>query len=219
MKLLRIYVVIVSLLTAQLIVMQTHAGTIIILNGASSSGKSSAAHALQQEMSAKHIPTILIGLDQMLGMISKQWMPWETPPQLIAQDGLRLMPQEDGSITISLGVVAHKAFKGIFGTLAAFADQDLTVIFEGVIPVAYIPYMFETLKKHTVIFVGIDCSIEVMQKREKERNGFVGLARATLEHLKPHAHNRYNIIINTTHKTPAKSAQEIVDYYHSTLKN
>lgn len=148
------------------------ASKVIFLNGASSSGKTTIAKALQKVLSP---PYLHISVDDFLHQLpaaafsSPLWK--ERLPSLIA---------------------------GFEASCAAIARESNNVIMDHlVVPPTSAALCAATMDGIDVIFVGIRCSLETLEDREKKRgNRRAGLARS--QHEGVHAHGGYDVEVDTS---------------------
>ena len=65
----------------------------------------------------------------------------------------------------------------------------------------------EKLSDVWVLFVGVHCSLDELERREKGRDRLQGLARAQLGVV--HAHGTYDVEVDTTQKSVEECAEHI----------
>ncbi len=65
----------------------------------------------------------------------------------------------------------------------------------------------EKLSDVWVLFVGVHCSLDELERREKQRDRIQGLAKAQLDVV--HAHGIYDVEVNTTLKSIEACAEHI----------
>jgi len=166
-------------------------GKIIFLNGASSAGKSSIARALQAVMEE---PCFHLCIDEYLAAY---------------QDGL--WERED--------IVRRtwpRIIRGFHAAGAAVARAGNLVIVDDVLEsdppwVESVLSLFEGLE---VIFVGIHCPVEELERRERNRgNRKEGMARKQVEEV--HAQAIYDLELDTSSLSPEEGAAEILSFLQS----
>jgi chloramphenicol 3-O phosphotransferase len=163
-------------------------GLIIFLNGASSSGKSSIAKALQAVLEE---PCIHLCIDDYLAAFQKGL--WDK--QEIVQ---RAWPN---------------IITGFHAAAAAIARAGSWVIMDDVLEEdpPWIEHCLELFEGLEVIFVGVHCPLEELEHREKERgNRKAGMARLQFEQV--HAQAIYDIEVDTSVLSPEECVVRIVDY-------
>lgn len=149
---------------------------IILLNGPSSSGKSTLARALQAKADA---PFWHIALDHL-------------------RDG-GILPM-DRFRARELDWKAHRArvFDGLHGMVAAAADAGNNLIFEHILEEPdWIETLVRSLAVHDVLFVGVHCDLELLNTRERKR-GDRPIGSAALDHASVHLGRRYDIEVDGT---------------------
>ena len=158
------------------------AGTIIILNGTSSSGKTSIARALR---ALRESPYFFVGVDHFNAM----------------RPGWSL-----GSEDVPEGVAMNSAFHHAVLVLAR-CGWDVIVEHVLVNP-TYRRECIELLADYDPLFVGVRCPLEVLERRERERGDRkIGIARDQIERV--HAHGIYDLEVDTAGASPEECAQQI----------
>ncbi len=157
-------------------------GKVIVLNGTSSSGKSSLAKALQSQLNQ---PYLLCSLDMFWNM---------TPANMPA-----------GSINFpNMKLAMAKSIKGL-----AEAGHNVIVdmIFCG--NKTY-PEFLNELESFDYSMVKVDCPLEELKKREKAR-GDRKLGLAESQFYTVHQGASYDVIIDTSDKTAVECAQWLIE--------
>ena len=173
--------------------MDAEPAKIILLNGASSSGKSSIARVLQARI--------------------------ETPFWRISFDHLRdagaLPMARFRSGEFDWRQVRDKFFLGDERSLAAFAGAGNDLIIDYIFETeAGMRRVVNLLHAFDVFFVGVRCDIEELERRERERGDRkIGSARQDEETI--HAFARYDLEINSTRKAPEDSAEAILSAWRA----
>ena len=166
-------------------------GRILFLNGASSSGKSSIAKTLQGMLEE---PCIHLCIDDYLSAFQKGL--WDK--QKIVQPA---WPNIIG---------------GFHAAAAAIARAGNLVIVDDVLEEEppWVESLLELFDGLEVVFVGVHCPLEELERREKERdNRKAGLARLQFDQV--HAQAIYDIKVDTSVLSPEDCATIIVDYTSS----
>jgi len=166
------------------------AGTIIILNGASSSGKTSLLEAIQQTFPE---PFLNMGLDRMIFALPKRYL--ERP----------LWDDVLGKASRA-GNTGHILVRAMHHAILAAANQGMNIIADHVLVdpgwVAECSHLFHTFPAW---LIGLRCPLEVLEKREQDRNDRT-LGQARLQFNRVHAHGLYDIEINTALLNPMEAA-------------
>jgi chloramphenicol 3-O phosphotransferase len=189
-------------------------GHVILLNGASSSGKSSVAWHLQRLLAEPHLYagidsfTPMLRPDGHIGMSFEQ----RTNDNAGGPDApLRwVFPERDGEpVALEFRERGHRLIRGMHRALAALALVGNDVIFEHVLLYeAWRDDIIDALDGIEVYCVGVRCPIEVIEERESARgNRVVGQARA--HHEAVHAGMRYDIEVDTSKLSPEAAAEAI----------
>lgn len=171
---------------------------VIVLNGGSSSGKSSLATALQQRLEGTWLT---LGIDDLIRALS------HGPSDTTAAGTLEFKP--DGSI--SVGADFRHAETSWYEGLAAIARSGTGVIVDQVFldggdSQARLQAALQGL---AVIWVGVRCHPETAEARELGRaDRRKGLARDQADRV--HEGVSYDITVDTTGTSPAECATKIV---------
>ena len=162
---------------------------IIFLNGTSSSGKTTLAKTLQQQLSEVylHVPLDSFGVmfpESKLG-----------DPELCA-------------------LAAPKLFAGFYRSIAALIDCGNKVIVDSVVQEHQIK-MFESLfAPFDVVYVAVRCPLEQVEKREVARGDRnIGLARSQFAEI--HRFLRYDIEVDTYRNSADECAALIGQFLSS----
>jgi chloramphenicol 3-O phosphotransferase len=161
-------------------------GTIIFLNGTSSSGKSSIAQALQQLLD---VPAMHVQVDTFAEML---------PPGFLetAEPSLRKE-------------TAARLISGFHQAIAALAAAGNTLILDHVVPSPQWWQECMTLfAPYQLVTVGVHCPLEELERREMARGDRQpGLARMQLAHV--HQHGTYQVDVDTSLLDPESCAAQI----------
>jgi chloramphenicol 3-O phosphotransferase len=125
-----------------------------------------------------------------------------------AADGSRFATMPDGA-TVRLGHLGRQVLRASQAGVAAAAGVSLQVIVDEVaIDKTSWDDWVVALAGLDVVWVGIRCSAEVAEERNRVRGDrFAGLARARTATV--HQHARYDFEINTTTQAPAAAVLEL----------
>ena len=169
-------------------------GSIIFLNGTSSSGKTSIARALQ---SLFEVPFLHVSVDNFLETM---------PPSFV--NYLSGVTEPSESELERLRTYFPRVLAGTHASVAALASEGNNLI---------VDYVFEQpsdllrcvkrLAEFSVLFVGVHCSLEELERREKQRDRRPGLAKHQFEVV--HAYAIYDIEVDTTSTSTETCAQKI----------
>ena len=165
---------------------------IIILNGTSSSGKTSLAKALQNLLD----PTYLyLALDTFGDMFPDHYLDVENEDLAAAR--------KNNVLSIMLNYIKF------------FASSENDLIIDHVLDESsYLLTLVKELSEFNLIFIGVHCPLHVLEKRENIRGDRkIGLARSQYENV--HKGINYNFEVDTSQSLPIECALKIIEY----LKN
>jgi chloramphenicol 3-O phosphotransferase len=183
-----------------------NSGNIILLNGTSSSGKSTLAHALQELLGQSYFH-----LD--LDLFQKTWHPnfliyseGENPASV---EGLLAVFRDGALAEIRIGPGGFRFMDGMFRAIAGWASAGDNIIVDGAI---YHPQVLrsavQALYTFPILFVGVRCPLEVAERWEQVRGDRARGGARTFHDL-VHAHGIYDLEVDTSLSTPAECAQII----------
>jgi chloramphenicol 3-O phosphotransferase len=166
-------------------------GHIILLNGTSSSGKTTIAKALQESLSE---PYMHISGDHFLDMLP-EWF-WSPTEQEEAVARMRLIPA---------------IISGLHRCVVALAESGINLIVDHVLQeIEWLEECVENWGRLDVLFVGVRCPLEVAEQREKERDDRnMGTARYQYERV--HAHGLYDVEVDTSTLTVDECVTRITE--------
>lgn len=169
------------------------AGMIILLNGASSSGKTSIVKALQDILEEPYLDA---GLDKFLWMLPERYL--ESP---LWDDVLGLADRA--------GPVGHRLVAGMHQAIAALSLAGNNVIADHVlVEPDWLSQCISLFSSLPAFFIGIRCPLDVLEQRERERrNRTWGQARVQYERV--HAHGIYDLEVDTSLYNPEECARRI----------
>ncbi|MEZ4729599.1 MAG: hypothetical protein R3E79_20920 [Caldilineaceae bacterium] len=182
---------------------------IIMLNGVSSSGKSSVARALQDAWST---PLMHVGVDTFIDMMPARFYGEGQE----ARYGLQFVPVQthDGPIVeIRPGRYAKRLFAGMIGAIGALARARSDLIVDEVLfgDDMLREYVRE-LQGQTVYFVAIHCTLEIVEQRERERGDrFINSARAQFPLV--HGPTRHYDLELDTSSSPSNELAGLIKEY------
>jgi chloramphenicol 3-O phosphotransferase len=169
--------------------------TVIVLNGASSSGKSSIAQALQGLLPD---PYLSFGVDTLVDAL----------PVAMADDGTGITIAADGTVSVGPGFrrLEHAWFAG----LNAMALDGVGIIIDEVFLDGGEGQrrVRDSLSGRDVLWVGVHCDVDVAVAREALRpDRPVGMARS--QAVVVHEGMHYDLDVDTTHATAEECAAVI----------
>lgn len=169
-------------------------GTIILLNGASSSGKTSILKALQDILEEPYVDA---GLDKFLWMLPARYL---EPP--LWDDVLGLADRA--------GHLGHQLVAGMHQAIAALSLAGVNVVADHVlVEPDWLRQCIRLFSPLPAYFVGVRCPLEVLEQRERERrNRTWGQARLQVDRV--HAHGIYDIEVDTSINNPEECARQVI---------
>jgi chloramphenicol 3-O phosphotransferase len=173
---------------------------VVILNGASSSGKTTIATGFRDQRAAVGDFWLLIGIDDFLSKIPIEWKSAGPDRAPFAADGIRFEMTLEGP-GVRVGSVGRQILRAYQAGVAAAAHVGLNVVVDEVLidRTSWDDWNV-ALAGMDVVWVGIRCSPEVAEERNRARGDrFAGLARAQTATV--HRDAKYDFEIDTTTQT------------------
>lgn len=157
-------------------------GKVILLNGTSSSGKSSLARALQTLLSTDDAPYFHIEADLLRDTHPKRKLTKEVAmPNLLAA-----LPE----------------------SLAVWADHGCNLIIDDIFGGEQVTNYARVFAEYDALFVGVRCAAPVLDAREQARGDRkIGTARDMDRFC--HAHGLYDIEVDTSECSPEQAAETV----------
>lgn len=186
----------------------TTAGRVVILNGTSSSGKSTLARRFRAERAARGECWIVVALDDFLALLPPQW--YETPEHHgpFGHQGIAMESSPAGTV-IHTGEVGDRLLTAYRRTVAVCAHAGFDVVVdEVVLDEESVADWSRALEGLWVTWVAIRCSPEVAEERERARHDRLpGLARglAGVVHRFAPAHHE----LDTSELNETEAAQKL----------
>jgi chloramphenicol 3-O phosphotransferase len=182
------------------------AGRIVVLNGTSSSGKSTLAKALQAALPG---PALVIGIDTFVFALPQRYLDqplWSEVFRYVRDDGA-----SDGPFRIETGPLGQELISGMHRSVAALATAGLDVIVDHVLlEVAWLDECRRLWADLDWWLIGVRCPLAVVEERERERRDRT-LGQAAAQFAVVHAHGgSYDVEVDTSELTPDAAAARIV---------
>ena len=185
--------------------------TVVILNGASSAGKTTLATAFRDQRAAVGDFWFLIGIDDFLAKLPAEWKSAGPDRGAFAADGIRLETTPQGAV-VRVGDLGRQLLRAYQAVVVAVARTGLNVIVDEVlIDKTSWDDWAGALTGVDVVWVGIRCAAEVAEERNRARgNRFAGLARA--QTVTVHQHKVYDFEIDTTTATAGEALSQLTQH-------
>jgi chloramphenicol 3-O phosphotransferase len=182
-------------------------GTIIFLNGSSSAGKTTLAHALQDKLTS---PYQHVALDQFRDGLPDKFRGLNAPVGTDGSRGLNVVPADAHTIKIVFGETGITLLKGMRRGIAAMANAGNNIIVDDIIlHKDFLEDYLQVFAHLQVYFVGVHCALSVVNEREAKRPGrFPGTAAGHLERC--HAHNIYDIEVDTGEQSVDDCSSKVI---------
>src|SRR5215813_5689653 len=182
---------------------------IVLLNGASSSGKTALARALQLRWPG---PLLHLGTDTMLQMLPQSYVGMKPS----ARDGFEFYNDVDdlGSVVrVRSGAVGDKVQQSFARAVRLIADDGHDLVLDLVLlDRNSVSSYIDALRGHRTYFIGVHCDGAVLEARELARGDrFQNLARAQLRGV--HEFREfYDLEVDTSTRGPNDLAGTILDF-------
>lgn len=173
---------------------------VIVLNGGSSSGKSSIAACLQSQLDGTWLA---LGIDDLIRALS------HGPLDTSAGATLEITP--DGTVVV--GDAFRSAEQAWYEGLAAMARAGTGLIVDEVFlgGAASQDRLRAAFKGLSVLWVGVRCDAAVAEARELQRaDRNIGMARDQADRV--HQGVRYDVVVDTVDSPPNESARTLVTW-------
>lgn len=184
----------------------TTPGTIIVLNGCASGGKTSIAKAIQRTFDA---PYLHVGIDLF-------WL--EVFPSERASDIFHLIPIEAASppkTVLAVQPFGKFCMSGLHHTIAALARIGHNVVVDHVLTEAsYLTEILTLWQSFPVWLVGVSCPLETVHQRAAARADrkwpfYLPLATWMFDEAHTHTQGIYDLEVDTSRLTPTECALQI----------
>jgi chloramphenicol 3-O phosphotransferase len=163
---------------------------IVFLNGASSAGKTSIGTALQDLLDEPHL---LLGLDTLFGMVPVRYGSTGTRKA----DGFRYERLPDDETAILYGDDGWRMMLGFHRAVAELARPGNDLIVDEVLLDGRVRDDWRAvLEPFDVLWVGVHCAVDELERREAGRRSPAGLARWSSRQA--HEGMVYDVTVDTT---------------------
>jgi chloramphenicol 3-O phosphotransferase len=179
-------------------------GRIVLVNGTSSSGKTTLVKALQAILPD---PWLEIGIDRFVFALPKRYLDqplWSEVFRYVRPNGAT-----EGPFRIETGALGQRLVTGMHMTVAALAAGGLDVIVDHVLlEDAWLEECRRLWAGSEVTMVGVRCPLPVVIERERaRRDRTIGQAEAQFAVV--HEGRTYDLEVDTSILTPEEAARHI----------
>lgn len=191
-------------------------GTIVILNGAPSVGKSSIQKAFQEVMTE---PYLALGVDTFLmsmlpnRLFTGDFLQRHRPAEGV--DGLHgyyEIERGEHVYKFEFGSAARNLVRGMHHAFAALASERNNLVIDYILyDPAWLPDLVDALYGYHVYFIGLRAPLEVIEQREKE-GGRSPEGHARAYYSTVHKHGEYDLILDTAQLSVEQAAQTLKEY-------
>ena len=180
-------------------------GRIIVINGTSSSGKTTLVRAVQASLSDLWLE---MGIDRFAYALPGRVNGQPTWPLLFLY--VRPEGRSDGPFTIETTALGNRFISGLHATVTALAESGLNVIVDHVVlEPGWVEEMSRLWAGFEVLRVGVRCPLDVVLERERGRKDrTIGQAEAQFGVV--HRWMSYDIEVDTSVLTPAEATSRIL---------
>ncbi len=181
---------------------------VVILNGASCSGKTTMATAFRARRARAGDFWLSTGIDDFLAKLPIEWWSVGSRSGPSAAAGVRFETTPEG-LEVRVGSVGRQLLRAYQAGVAAAARAGLNVIVDEVVidRTSWDDWII-AVTGLDVVWVGVRCSAEVAEERERLRpDRYAGLARAQTAVV--HRHARYDFEIDTTTHSQSQAASDL----------
>ena len=169
-------------------------GTVIFINGASSSGKTGIMHALQGLLEE---PFLEAGIDKFIWMLPERYL--DRP---LWDDVLGLADRA--------GAAGHGLVRGMHRAIAALSQAGCNVIADHVlVEPTWAKECVDLFADLPVWLIGVQCPLDVLEQRERSRKNRT-LGQARLQFPVIHKNTLYDLEVDTSLLSPEECARRII---------
>jgi chloramphenicol 3-O phosphotransferase len=184
-------------------------GKLIVLNGTSSSGKTSIARAMQAK---RNEPLLYLALDTAISIMPFAY----TGSGPLAHEGYRLNKTSRGGepwVEYSIGKHALFMNNSLASIAANFCSSGYNVVFDHIITDdATMTGLAERVDPRSAFIIAVKCDQETAKSRERERGDrLVGLVAGQTETVH-RGLRHYDLIVDSSHSSPSDLAELILTF-------
>jgi len=171
-------------------------GKIILLNGASSAGKTTLLKCLQNQLSESYLDA---GMDKFIWMLPERYL--ERP---LWDDVLGLATEA--------GQMGHRLFSAMHRVIATLSQAGINVLADHVlVERLWVRECADLLGDLPAYVVGVRCPLEVLLERERSRKNRT-LGQAVAQFPIVHAYCAYDCEVDTSRYNAEACAAQVIQY-------
>ncbi len=191
----------------------SQSGTVVIINGPSSVGKSSIIKAFQAQQKTLWLG---IGIDNFfVGVLPPKFYLEDKPEHRLVMHGVASEDKIGKLFTLDVGPEGQKVIKGMHRAIAAYVREGNNVLVDYIqYDPAWIADLKKVLQGFNVVWVGVTASLQSIEQREKQR-GTSPEGHARSHYHTVHQGMKYDVMLNTDGLSPDQAADKI----NSFIKN
>jgi len=189
--------------------MQRKPGTIILLNGVGSAGKTSIATALQAIFDA---PLLLMGMDLFIGSIAPRRYVADGDRATEGVEFVAIEGADPPETALRTGPFGHVLMAGLHQTVATLAAMGHNLVVDHVFwERRWLDDCAVALYDLPVLFVGVHCPLAVAEARVYARADRPPILRGAVRWLFPRVHTDaiYDLEVETASATAMECAEQI----------
>ena len=170
-------------------------GTIIFINGTSSSGKTTLLKALQTKFPE---PYLDMGIDRFIWMLPKRYLDRPLWDEVLGK-------------AIHSGPLGLILFSGMHHAVAAAAGRGVNIIADHVlVEKDWVDECAALFADMNAYLIGLHCPLEILEQRERERGDrTLGQAREQFDII--HQYAKYDLELDTSELTIEECADRIIE--------
>jgi len=173
-----------------------NSGTIIFLNGTSSSGKTTILKGLQQRLPS---PFLELGLDKFIWMLPKRYFEQPLWNEVLGK------ADTAGPLGNQLVLAMHRS-------ILAAAETSINILVDHVlVEPEWVRDSAALFHNVNAYLIGVRCAMAILEEREKARKDRT-LGQARLQYEKAHAHGIYDLEVDSGTNSPKENVQKILDF-------
>jgi len=168
-------------------------GIILLVNGTSSSGKTSLVRAIQDLLPE---PFLEAGIDKFIWMLPKRYLDRPLWDEVLGR-------------AVEAGQTGQALVAGMHQAIAALSRSGLNVVADHVlVEPAWARQCADLFADLPAYLVGIRCPLDVLERRERSRRDRT-LGQARLQFDRIHRYVRYDLELDTSRLDPSECARQV----------